>query len=90
MKIDTDELKDQAKKEVTKLADFAKKQTKSFQKNQWPTIKAALEDGAKKLNNKADGKKFFEKSKKIFKDGVRALDQKVNGSSVHRDDREDK
>lgn len=92
MKIDTDKLKNQAKKGVSKLASFTKKQTENFQEQQWPTIKNKLEDDAKKINEvtKGKGKVIFEKSKKAFKDGVRALDQKVNGSSVHRDDNGDK
>ncbi|QNQ81852.1 hypothetical protein FP435_06585 [Lactobacillus sp. PV037] len=91
MKIDTDELKSQIKKEATQLASLAKKQAESFHKNQWPTIKAAIAQGANKVNKATDGKgqEILKKSKQVFKDGVRALDQKVNGSSVHRDKNED-
>lgn len=92
MKIDTDELKNQTKKRIIDLVNFTQKQAENFQEQQWPTIKNKLENGAKKINEVTKGKSkvIFENSKKAFKDSVRALDQKVNGSSIHRDNNGDK
>lgn len=88
MKFDSEQLKQKINAGSKKLNDAAKDSYKNFQQNQWPKIKEAMNQTSEKTIDfgKKQGHEILTKSKKAFKDGVRSLDQWVNGSSVHRDD----
>ena len=79
MKFDTDDLKASLKNYQQKASD----QFKDFAENDWPDIKDQQAGDYLKKN----GGKVYQNSVKAFKKGVRDLDQWVNGTSVHKDDK---
>lgn len=88
MNFDTEKLKQKANDSAKKVSELAEKEFTNFKEKQWPKIKDAAQETSDKTIDfsKKHGQEILTKSKKVFKDGVRALDQWVNGSSVHRDE----
>ncbi|MBD5429776.1 hypothetical protein [Lactobacillus sp.] len=84
MEFDTEKFKQKLNEKTDELAEAAQSGIESFKENQWPKIKDTIDETS---FGKKYGKKIWHKSKQSFKDGVRKLDQWVNGSSVHRDDK---
>ena len=85
MKFDTNDLKEN-------LKDYQKKATeqfKDFAENDWPDIKDYLTEKGQQDGDflKQKGGKAYQNSVKAFKKTVRNLDQKVNGTSIHKDDK---
>lgn len=85
MKFDTNDLKENLKNYQKKATD----QFKDFAENDWPDIKDHMTEKSKEAGNylKQNGGKIYQNSVKAFKKGVRDLDQWVNGTSVHKDDK---
>lgn len=88
MEFDTEKFKQKVSEKTKELTQAAQESIDSFKKNQWPQIKDTMDEASEKAVNfgKKHSKGLLTKSKQSFKDGVRKLDQWVNGSSVHRDD----
>lgn len=88
MEFDTEKIKQEFNKKTEELAQVAQDGIESFKKKQWPKIKDAMDENSERTIDfgKKHGKEIWSKSKQSFKNGVRKLDQWVNGSSVHRDD----
>lgn len=89
MEFDTEKIKQKVSEQTEKLTQTAQENIDNFKKKQWPQIKNKLDETSEKAVDfgKKHGGKVWTKSKQSFKDGVRKLDQWVNGSSVHRDDK---
>ena len=64
-------------------------QFKDFAENDWPDIKDYLTEKGQQDGDflKQKGGKAYQNSVKAFKKAVRNLDQKVNGTSIHKDDK---
>ena len=62
---------------------------KDFAENDWPDIKDHLTEKGQQDGDflKQNGGKAYQNSVKAFKKAVRNLDQKVNGTSIHKDDK---
>lgn len=88
MEFDTEKIKQKVSEKTEELNQIAQENIESFKSKQWPKIKEAMDKTSEKTFDfsKNHGQKIWTKSKQSFKDGVRKLDQWVNGSSVHRDD----
>lgn len=88
MEFDTEKIKQKVSEKTEKLNQITQENIESFKSKQWPKIKDAMDKTSEKTVDfgKNHGQKIWTKSKQSFKDGVRKLDQWVNGSSVHRDD----
>ena len=74
------------------LKNYQKKATdqfKDFAENDWPNIKDHLTEKGQQAGDflKQNGGKAYQNSVKAFKKAVRNLDQKVNGTSIHKDDK---
>ncbi len=74
------------------LKNYQKKATdqfKDFAENDWPDIKDHLTEKGQQAGDflKQNGGKVYQNSVKAFKKAVRNLDQKVNGTSIHKDDK---
>ena len=85
MKFDTDNLKENLKTYQQKAGD----QFKDFAENDWPDIKDHVVEKGQQVSDylKQNGGNIYQNSVKAFKKGVRDLDQWVNGTSVHKDDK---
>lgn len=85
MKFDTDDLKASLKNYQQKASD----QFKDFAENDWPDIKDHVTEKGQQAGDylKKNGGKVYQNSVKAFKKGVRDLDQWVNGTSVHKDNK---
>ena len=85
MKLDTDNLKEKLKTYQQKASD----QFKDFAENDWPDIKDHLTKKGQQTGDflKENSGKIYQNSVKAFKKGVRDLDQRLNGTSVHKDDK---
>ena len=82
MKCDTNDLKENLKNYQKKATD----QFKDFAEND---IKDHLTEKGQQAGDflKQNGGKVYQNSVKAFKKAVRNLDQKVNGTSIHKDDK---
>ena len=85
MKFDTNDIKENLKNYQKKATE----QFKDFAENDWPDIKDYLTEKGQQDGDflKQKGGKAYQNSVKAFKKAVRNLDQKVNGTSIHKDDK---